>query len=275
MASARINHTDPTEQQGVTNGRIVYFEPNEIFGLKEVSGVEYDRNTAYVRDAVGDNVTLRNEDLTMSVDLQVIIPDRTKVYHSGMDSIVSDSQTNKWASIMGGSPIKVERNGQTYYELTTNYTEATYSEVRMDGYSQREMLNIRSISIGFGAYFYPEVTMTMVDVRGFALMMPSEDLFRHNILEEVGMKDTDAKGSFFRSLFHLPYPRFLLTIKGYYGKPVTFNLSVSTFNTSFDSKTGDFIVTIKFIGHMLGVYSDLPFNLLLIAPYIGLDPRNV
>ena len=39
------------------------------------------------------------------------------------------------------------------------------------------------------------------------------------------------------------------------------------FKSSFNSQTGNFDATVKFIGKMYGVYSDIPMEYLFIAPY--------
>mgnify|MGYP003414965040 CR=1 FL=1 len=49
---------------------------------------------------------------------------------------------------------------------------------------------------------------------------------------------------------------------------MSFDLALKDFNTSFDSSTGNFKTTISFIGHLYGVYADIPMSYLLIAPYI-------
>ena len=103
--------------------------------------------------------------------------------------------------------------------------------------------------------------MSLTDVRGSGLMCPAEmDYF-----------DKGATGfkNFYSALFHFPYPRFLLTIKGFYGNKITFILAVEDVKTELNAETGNFDVNISFIGYMYGLYTDIPFTLLLAAPYIG------
>lgn len=287
--------------KGKEEARIIYFEPNDILGrgngkLSDKSDSLYNErlydnksiqdNSGYF---VGDNVTGNNEDLTMSVDLQVVIPEETGVARDGnrtyLYNLSRDDKSGNYISLLNGKTIEVGSidNPHTYNMLTTDYTVASYSELRKNGCGDTESLCIKDINIAFDSHFYPRVSMTLVDVRGYALMMPSEEVLRGRIEEEAKAKrggydyegDTKTKSSFFSYLFRIPCPRFVLTIKGYYGNPVTFNLTISSFKSAFDSKTGDFVINIEFIGSIYGLYADLPFNLLVAAPYIGLKESDI
>ena len=48
---------------------------------------------------------------------------------------------------------------------------------------------------------------------------------------------------------------------------MTFTLAVNEFKSAFNSSTGNFDITVTFIGYMYGLYTDIPFNCLLVAPY--------
>ena len=253
------------------NGRIVYFEPNDlqIYDMRG-EGLSYDDLT--------DNTVFGNEKLSLSVDLQVIVPDRlesstdgSKVYQYNIAN-EGDKKSN-WISLMNGTPITIEnpvfneQGGNTVFnEMTTDYTVASYHEVKKNGSGGYENLGIKSINISFEPNYYPIVNIKFVDVRSFSLMMPCDDDYIETV-KNKGLKG-DGFGSFYKSLFNMPYPRFLLTIRGYYGKPVTFELTLSKFIAGFDDKTGDTNIDVQFIGCVYGLYSDLPFNVLLVAPYL-------
>jgi hypothetical protein len=96
------------------------------------------------------------------------------------------------------------------------------------------------------------------------LMMPHEEVYRQ---EHVSQNYTPKIEKFFAALFTFPYPEFLLRIKGFYGKKVEYSLVVSDFKSSFNNQTGNFDATVKFIGRMYGMYTDIPMAYLLIAPY--------
>lgn len=217
-------------------GRIVYYEPNEIFG--------------------GDNIAVSQEDLNKYVNLSVKVPSR---YYN-------PETFKNYDTVLRGTQFNMKNNVNddfaTFY-LTDNYVNVSYNEIRANGeFSAGELFGIDSIDISFDVQFFPQVTINFTDVKGFGLMSTME----HNY-EEGKINDLTAK-SFFTSLFNFPYPIFTLEVKGYYGKSVSFDLSLLEFHTAFDSQTGNFKTTVKFIGHMYGVYADIPMSYLMVSPYI-------
>ena len=226
--------------------RMVYIEPNDL-----ATGGEHI-----------DNVVWNPEDFSMFVDLQVIIPDRNYDGSISYDntvysvSVQNNRGNNKFVSFMGGDTIK----GENF--ITDDYLSAGYTEITATKVSNRNAIGITSLDIDFNEYFYPKVNATFVDIRGGALMNPAESEYTD------GLKGGTAYTNLFRALFKYPYPRFLLTVKGFYGTKVTFQLAVNEFKTSLNSQTGNFDITVSFIGYMYGLYTDLPMNLIFISPYI-------
>ena len=250
----------------VAYGRVIYVEPNDM--VASTSG-----------SISLDNVTWDPEDINMSVDLQVIVPrrsdfgsytdgsgnkSRVEIWHEGM------SDVDRYISFMQGSDIKNNNGTLVGHELTTDYINASYSEITSQGQSCKEALGIDSIDITFDQHFYPRVSIRFIDVRGYSLMMPTDEVYR---LEHTNGGVKGGYINFFRALFHYPYPRFLLTVKGFYGSSVTFQLAVDEFKNNFNSDTGNFEITVSFIGYMYGLYTDVPFNLLISAPYY--NPKEV
>jgi hypothetical protein len=158
--------------------------------------------------------------------------------------------------------------------LTTDYTNISYSEIKNNNVSSKEALGITSIDITFDAHFYPKVTINFTDVHAYSLFMPAEEEYKEGLKSkafEAGKYHEAGRAytNFFNAVFHFPYPRFLLTVKGFYGTKVTFILAVETFKSALNSNTGNFDVTINFIGYMYGIYTDIPMNFLMCAPYIS------
>ena len=262
-----------------TKGRLKYIEPNDLaalFGVRMANGVNVDSDNSYV-----DNVTWNPEDMNMSVDLQVVMPNREDCGQISFNNIFAveinndkSSAIGRYVSFLQGSNIESKgENGSLKdigNELTTSYTDATYMELRNNNESNKECIGIESIDITFDSHFYPQVNIKFIDVRGYSLMMPTEDQYRETLLnKQSGNSYETSYNNFFRALFRFPYPRFLLTIKGYYGNQVTFMLAVNEFKNSFNSSTGNFEINVSFIGHVYGLYTDLPFNFLICAPYYG------
>lgn len=256
-----------------TTGRLVYIEPNDLVGLDGIKGADGTKSS--------DGVSWNAEELNMSVDLQVIIPNRedcgqvsfNKTFLVNINNDKS-SEIGKYVSFLSGSDI--HRSDEiTSHELTTSYVDASYQEIKNNHKSNKECLGIESIDITFDSHFYPNVNIKFVDVRGYSLMMPTEEQYKDSIDDKKnGTNKAGAYTNFFRALFHFPYPRFLLTVKGYYGNSITFMLAPNEFHNQFNSSTGNFEINVSFIGYMYGLYTDLPFNLLMCAPYLGVDTAD-
>lgn len=249
----------------VSKGRLLYLEPNNI--PKEHVGI----NTATDSDMKSNatNVTWDPSEFTYNVDLQVIIPslsDKMQATNTAFDVVIKNAANAPYISFLNGSNLGDNDKKQDY--LTTSYTDipftqATYSEIKGNSRGPKEQLGIDSINIDFNAQFFPMVTMKFTDVRAASLMAPAENEY------EAAIKDGEKiQNNFFKALFHFPYPRFLLTIKGYYGNSVTFILAVNDFKSTLE-ESGNFTIDISFIGYMYGVYADIPMRLLMVAPYIG------
>lgn len=237
-----------------TKNRITYIEPNNLpseFAAKSSNGVKLD------------NITWAPEDLNISVDLQVIIPSRIYRKSDNFDIFNIDDSNIEKISILSGEKLKDNKSF-----LTDDYTTISYQEIKNNNKGSKELLGINSIHISFDSHMYPRVTMNFTDVRGASLMMPQE----YNLEKD---KNEKVCQSFFQSFFKFPYPRFLLSVKGIYGTCVSFVLSVDDFKATFNSETGNFDVVVTFIGLMYGLYTDIPMNYLIMAPYIGSTNKNL
>ena len=236
-------------------GRLVYIEPNDIV-----------KDHIKLYNSSHKNFTWNPEDLNLYVDLQVVCPSRNDC--GTEPEVKNGTYSNTYISLMEGEKIG-KRNS-----LTTDYTNISYSEIKNNNVSSKEALGITSIDITFDAHFYPKVTINFTDVRAYSLFMPAEEEYKEGLKTkafEVGKYHETGRAytNFFNAVFHFPYPRFLLTVKGFYGTKVTFILAVETFKSALNSNTGNFDVTINFIGYMYGIYTDIPMNFLMCAPYIS------
>ena len=254
-------------------GRLIYIEPTE-FAENKIKEEGRISSGSYA-----DNISWDPEDLQYKVDLQVVCPDRYNVDSCVKRTVESNTYvtgSKDWISFLNGNTF-----GDENY-LTDAYTEITFQEIGNNRESQKEALGIDSIDISFDSHFFPLVTIKFTDVRAAALFGPVDNEYAQNQRietlmkkgklteeeeKELGKLRNKASSSFFKSLFHFPYPRFMLSVMGYYGDKVTFQLAVSDFKTNFNSSNGNFDVTVSFIGYMYGLYTDLPMSLVLTAPY--------
>lgn len=150
--------------------------------------------------------------------------------------------------------------------LTTSYTNITLQDIEDGG--NKESIGIESINIKYNSWYFPEVSIKFIDIRGNALFNPME-------LTNNQETKTTAKGSFFKGFFTFPYPIFKLTVKGYFGLPITFNLTIKDIpKATFNSKTGNFELSVNFIGHLYSYLTDIPMTLLIVSPYIQYNGLN-
>ena len=180
-----------------------------------------------------NNRPIDNEDLSISVELTANRKTRT---------IISVTEGNSEANITGTDKntlnvnfIKGSKTGGVQ-SLTTNYTELN-TTLGDEFSNDLEGLGITNINIDFDTAYTPEITIDFVDVRGGTLF---------------------GKGnkSDYAVFFDLPYPLFNLTVKGYYGKAVSYCLHLTKWDGKFNSKTGNFEIQAKFIGFTYALLTD-------------------
>ena len=246
--------------------RIIYVEPNDVF----------DKDNG--RKNVGEMLTPKYEDFCISFNL--IIDHFTRFKSSGSSTqegqnekkttsiswtINPREQLDKRNSILQGNKgsYKINSDGSVEYPnedkynfLTTYYTDLTYDSYKEP--TQLEGLGVKSVQISYENWMSPTVVINFVDVRGSALF-GAED--------EKHVNGNLTSENIFGSFFTIPYPLFRLQVKGFLGKPVTYQLTCSNFKGNFNSQTGNFEATATFIGYSWSLLTDIPFSFLVAAPY--------
>lgn len=134
-----------------------------------------------------------------------------------------------------------EQNGNEY--VTTNYTNVGGSQT-----SNKEAFGIQSIDMTYGASLAPKVRITFVDLRGAGLFNGFE------FDDEKGMKYNSSE---FSAFFRLPYPLFELSVKGFYGKAMTYCLHMVKCSARFDESVGNFVMDAEFIGYTFAFLTDI------------------
>lgn len=236
-------------------GSVDYVEPTDFF----------DKEIDY-RDPIhgntSDAISYPYEDYGIAVDLEVRVGNR---YSCGLVSENGDSDLaqktynyssrNGTLSFFGGKSLNESKEGSNF--LTTSFTDISNTNPTQDG----ECFGIESIDIKYNSWLYPEVEIKFVDVRGAAIMAPSEYSY---------FNKGEYKGNMiYKSFFLYPYPVYILKVKGLYGRGTTYKLALKDVNIEFDSDNGNFIFNASFIGYMFGIYADMPLSFVAIAPYLS------
>ena len=116
--------------------------------------------------------------------------------------------------------------------------------------STAQSFGIDSININIkGASFIPQININFIDVRGKTLF-------------------ESPQNSPYGAFFHLPWPIFYLTIKGYYGKAIRYRLHLTKFSSKYNESNGNFEIATTFVGSTYAFLNDIPLNGILNAPYM-------
>jgi len=134
-------------------------------------------------------------------------------------------------------------------KFTTNwYDGATDANKTYEGFG------ISNIDIVTNSSFIPQINIEFVDIRGLAFF--------------------NRENSPYRILFDFPPPIFQLTIKGYYGKAITYKMHLVKYQTEFKSETGNFHINCEFIAITYAPLTDVLFRYAIQAPFMNGEDAN-
>ena len=173
-------------------GRLRYVEPTNFFQNKDGN--------------LSDSIGFPYEDYCMAVDLTIRQTNRYSCgwwNQSGDIKEITYSSKKGTLSFIGGTEY-----GENDGYLTTNFTDISMVNPESN---TAECLGISSINIDYDSWWYPQVTIKFVDVRGATVMQPAEKGYYND--RELG-----TASSIYKGLFSFPYPMFILKVKGFYGK---------------------------------------------------------
>ena len=226
--------------------------------------VKVDQNNVILIDpnsvVDGTNVAMRNvpsENLVMYANLEADLIPRTVLAVSGNNS----GQGNLQSVAKGTLNMLRNANGGDLDTSWTNSFSETNQTVTDDKGKQTVLTNntsdtsaqtfgIESIIINVkGSNFIPQVNINFIDVRGKTLF-------------------DSPPNSPYRAFFHLPWPIFYLTVKGYYGKAIRYRLHLTKFNSKYNGSNGNFEISTTFVGSTYAFLNDIPLTGILNAPYM-------
>ena len=111
------------------------------------------------------------------------------------------------------------------------------------------LLGIESIRVRNTRSMTPTVEMVLIDTQGRALFEKGEN-------------------SEYACFFNLPYPTFYLTLKGYYGKAIRYQLILTNFSASFEGNTGNYRINLKFYSYKYTVLAETQVGALFATPFM-------
>lgn len=203
---------------------------------------QVDGKNILVVDPNPTNANINHEDLMIYVNLRADTKSRsiiseTDVGGLNIDNVLTNVTTNySYQKDKNGNPIP----------LNTEWTKIGGGILEpgedVGGFG------ITNIDIDFNSSFMPQIVIDFVDIRGATLF-------------------EQGPCSPYAAFFHMPYPRFELTVKGFYGKPVSYSLALVKFNTKFNSDTGNFESRAEFLGYTFAFLADIPIGYAMASVY--------
>jgi len=186
--------------------------------------------------------SLEQEKLVMYVNLEADIVSRS--------ILSSDNDVNTVTSIASGTInfLKNQNGGDYDTSWTESYTNSGKDVFNSDTSDQSFGIDTINIEVK-GVNVVPKVDITFIDVRGKTLFESPED-------------------SPYKAFFHIPWPIFYLTVKGFYGKAIKYRLHLVKFTSRFNEGNGNFEVSTTFVGATYAYLSDIPLQGILNAPYM-------
>jgi hypothetical protein len=220
----------------VDQNNLIYIDPNSVL----VNGEAQPRN-------------VKQENLVMYANLEADIIPRSVL------SAGNESSTLR--SIAKGN-INFLNSQTKERDLTSGWTDAYIEKPRKNSSTEKieddyensdssgQSFGISDIDISIkGGGFIPQVTINFIDVRGKTLFESPEN-------------------SPYKAFFHIPWPIFYLTIKGYYGKAIRYKLHLVKFSSKFNESNGNFEVNTVFVGSTYAFLNEIPLTGILNAPYM-------
>lgn len=240
---------------------LVEFDYNNIIVVDPNKTIDSQKN---IRERIVDH-----ENLVMYVNLEAEVLPRTKLAVGGSpkdrirtisaqkmnflkptkDTFLStgyyDELTGRNATqFQAQNQPKAVYNTDSQGELYQRSTVADEQNVLDNG-----LLGITSVEVTTNTSFVPSVRMQLEDVQGKALFQLGDN-------------------SPYAAFFNLPYPQFFLTLKGYYGQAIRYQLNLEKFNASYNSFSGNYQISLEFRGYKFNILNEIMMGHLLATPHM-------
>ena len=246
-----------------------FFGNDKVYVETEYDNVVViDPNKVVNSDGTVEERNVKQENLITYANLEARVIPRTKL---AIGSSYGDSVKN-----VGVAQLKVnfmEGNPQNQKEPNVNlggkesedpkYFDSSWTDQFLPGQNNKgendifssgrgvdtQLLGITRINIKMNPAFVPTVTIEMTDVQG-------------RVLFERGDKSP------YSIFMNLPYPIFILTVKGHYGKAIKLELMLKDFNAQFDPSDGSYKITTSYIARSHAFLKDTLLDYLYTTPHM-------
>ena len=225
-----MDESGKVEERLVDHEELVVYanlEARIIPRTKLANGTTFDQAVQNIRVA-----TINGED---SFNINFLKP-KGKDY---LDTSWSDQITGK------GSTEGIGSNQSQFSEVGEGTTKRRVKKIL--NVEDTQLLGITKIQIKNQLSFRPEVSIQMVDIQGRLLFEQGEN-------------------SPYSCFVQMPYPEFVLTLKGYFGKAVKYYLMMNSFNAQFDPSSGNYIIDLQMMSKTYALFNDIKLDFLYTLP---------
>jgi hypothetical protein len=222
------------------------YNENILIKTDEQNVLYLDPNSL-IDDGVVKQRLVQHEKLVMYVNLEAEIIPRSRVNLAGDSNLSKTSIVSLWK----GNINFMKPDGADVFDTSWSDIQSAALDKGSVMYhsATSQTFGIESVMVKLTAAGIPQVTIKFIDVRGKTLFESPDN-------------------SPYKAFFHLPYPIFYLTMKGFYGKAVRYQLALKNFNARFDSSSGNYEVVCDFLGAITPLLSDIKVQYIMSVPHM-------
>ena len=246
MANSKLSANNQKILVKVDQNNLMYIDPNSVISNRgEISprGIEQEKLVMYVNleaDIIPRSILAANNDSNTLTSI-------AKGTLNFLRNQTGRDYDSSWTDSFFNSQEKTTKDDNGNITGTGEFFQSD---------STGQSFGIDSITISVkGANFVPQVNINFIDVRGKTLF-------------------ESAENSPYKAFFHIPWPIFYLTVKGFYGKAIRYRLHLVKFNTKFNDNNGNFEVSTSFVGSTYAYLNDIPLRGALNGPYMYMNDNT-
>ena len=227
-----------------------------------------DPNKTINLDGVAQERQIHHENLVMYANLEAKMIPRTKLavganlldeiqtipiasinfLRPGGKTVLSNDYLNE---ITGLNSVNGKGTNQPSKDNISNQNKTNDFYIKQNTLNSQDtgLLGIESIRVKNTRSATPQVEMTLIDTQGRALFEKGEN-------------------SEYATFFNLPYPTFYLTLKGYYGKAIRYQLILTNFSAAFEGNSGNYRINLKFYSYKYTMLAETQVGALFATPFM-------
>ncbi len=208
-----------------------------------------DPNSVNINENMTNSIP-QYQDMHIYAELTAVARPRTTIQSTGLGFANVDIKSENG----GGAVINFLGSQQDDSFNKANFT-TDYYDGSVGGNIQYEGFGITSIKATINSSYIPQVDIQFTDIRGLTFF--------------------NQENSKYRMIFDFPPPIFQLTLKGYYGGALTYQLHLVKYTSEFKSENGNFVIDAQFVAMTFAPLADILFKYILNFQMMGDNPKKL